>query len=84
MGLRQTREAETVQWNDPKGVTSLVVDYFWRETVAEVEKVESLHPCITLQRDATDCVSPTAAFRSGMEARRITLVMIQVNFPALC
>lgn len=43
MGLRQTREAKTIQWNDSKVVTSLVIDYFWRETVAELEKAESLH-----------------------------------------
>lgn len=84
MSLRKTREAETVQWNDPKVMTSLVIDYFCREAVVELEKVEPLHPCPTLQRDATDCVSPTAGLQVWMEARRITLVMIQAHFPALC
>lgn len=36
-----------------KVVTSMEIDYFWREAVAELEKVELLHPCTTLQRDAT-------------------------------
>lgn len=76
MGLRQTREAETFQWNDPKVVTSLVVDYFWREAVAELEKAESLHPYTTLQ------CKPHC--RPNMEARGITVFMIQAHFPAFC
>lgn len=82
MGLRQTREAETVQWNDPKFMISLVIDYFWRESVAELEKVESLHPCTTLQRDATDCVIPTASLHVWHGGQKDHTYYDTSSFPA--